>query len=695
MHDLLTAGPRDITRHGVRFQGVLVAGRRGPGHAHFFSSRAEGVCVAALFRGHSSDWPTEAANVCRWAMATLFREPSYEGIEAVGSEPPFDLAVLRAFEEDAANRAMDTSGDPLRMLVEVARRLDELVAALRSPSLGGASGALVALTRERAYVLRRGLARVVRLRAGRAHVLVEVDAFEIEPATIARPSPLFGAVGSPFGSPETPTPGEVFELDASDAIVLMTSVGLGDDACASAPPELRIERLVASAARTDLDNGGGFALLDFPGDVHERPRVRSARGSVALLAHQLLPPYDRWRVGSAAPPREASPNEARASGELVTLRGSVRREGAAWLLDEAHLVDVAIAPGGSRDVSGWLHRGDDGEPELEVFALEEPEAPRITPSALRDRLVESGALPAWSNPVQLKEVSSRTDAAWLTLEAVHKDAGHFEAPTFSGIHLTPLPASVVHNTRYRVEGMFLPDEDAPWIHMHAMEAIGTAPARAIDGHCVRAFRPQVFQRPEHEVAAPPLSPFDVVAFRHGGSEHLVAALTPSARITRPQTRFRSVARALGRTSLPPSLFCLRDPVPEPIDIPFDATAPLNAIFLGLGAEHVVVVRLSGTQLHIESHHARAWVVGPDGVTPLALVASAPSARSATLQLADGQACALVLGAGLDLATLGARSADPEAVLRHWCGRSRYDEASEEASRTLAHGHWGLLWISRA
>ena len=176
MHDLISPGPRYVVRHGVRFQGVLVDGRRGPGHAHFFSAEPN-VCIAALFRGHSGDWPTEAANVCRWAMATLFGEPSYEGTHVFEHASVIALPVLRAFEEEtrASKPALDAARDPSRVLTEIARRIDSLVERLQSPDLGGASGVLVALTPGRAHVLRRGAARAVRLAAGGADILIELD----------------------------------------------------------------------------------------------------------------------------------------------------------------------------------------------------------------------------------------------------------------------------------------------------------------------------------------------------------------------------------------------------------------------------------------------------------------------------------------------------------------------------------------
>jgi hypothetical protein len=135
---------REATHAGVRFEARRVDGSQGPRHTELFHARPNASSIVAIFRGHDGASGESAARLCQSALARVLDEPA--------SPLPEQPAVL---------------------LAELAGRIDETFRELRLGGRSYAFGVIGVVAADRAWFLRRGHGRVLRVRGGRVSTVVE------------------------------------------------------------------------------------------------------------------------------------------------------------------------------------------------------------------------------------------------------------------------------------------------------------------------------------------------------------------------------------------------------------------------------------------------------------------------------------------------------------------------------------------
>ncbi|MCX5744470.1 MAG: hypothetical protein NT062_18420 [Proteobacteria bacterium] len=169
-------GPHHAKHAGVTFRSLVGRAERGQQHADVFSARPSNHAVVGLFRGVAADCGDACADVCRWSLADLLGERAYPR----EVEPPLPVRThLVHWTSYLLDRAA-LPADLVGVVDALAARLDRVFARLaeRANDLGHAEGVLASVSRTRARIVRRGSARVYRVRDGVTSLVVEEDTIE-------------------------------------------------------------------------------------------------------------------------------------------------------------------------------------------------------------------------------------------------------------------------------------------------------------------------------------------------------------------------------------------------------------------------------------------------------------------------------------------------------------------------------------
>jgi hypothetical protein len=171
-------GPRRRAHAGLRFQSALEAADRGLRHADFVSARPGGFMVVGLFRGVAPYSGDIAADICRWVLSTLLDEPSYGApLAPFAEEPPREHGIRNNLSRWVAH-ALDRSplpSEPGPLVEALAARISAVFTRLNGADEGlqaHAFGVLACVSSARAWIIRRGIGRVVRVRGRGASIIV-------------------------------------------------------------------------------------------------------------------------------------------------------------------------------------------------------------------------------------------------------------------------------------------------------------------------------------------------------------------------------------------------------------------------------------------------------------------------------------------------------------------------------------------
>ncbi|APR78205.1 kelch domain protein [Minicystis rosea] len=169
-------GRRAASHGGIAFRSALASGPRGLEHAEVWSPRPGGAAVAALFRGLAPYCGDVAADVCRWVLGELLAEPAYGALPVVTATPP---SRVRSHHHRWTSHVLDRAplpADPLALPEALAARIDAALAAMNvaDPAFDAlAEGVIAAVVPGLVRLVRRGAARVYRVRGGQASIAVD------------------------------------------------------------------------------------------------------------------------------------------------------------------------------------------------------------------------------------------------------------------------------------------------------------------------------------------------------------------------------------------------------------------------------------------------------------------------------------------------------------------------------------------
>ncbi|MDC3962523.1 hypothetical protein [Polyangium jinanense] len=170
-------GRRAASHGGITFRSALAWGPRGLEHAEVWSPRPGGAAVAALFRGVAPYCGDVGADVCRWVLGELLAEPAYGApLPVVTATPPLGV---RHRHHRWTSHVLDRAplpADPLALPEALAARIDAALAAMNvaDPAFDAlAEGVIAAVVPGLVRLVRRGAARVYRVRGGQASIAVD------------------------------------------------------------------------------------------------------------------------------------------------------------------------------------------------------------------------------------------------------------------------------------------------------------------------------------------------------------------------------------------------------------------------------------------------------------------------------------------------------------------------------------------
>lgn len=269
-------GPRRRALAGLRFQSALEAADRGLQHADFVSARPGGLMVVGLLRGIAPYSGDVAADICRWGLSTLLDEPSYGApLTPVDEEPPRGSHGLRSDRYDLSRWVaylLDRSllpPEPGPLVEALAARISALFTRLNSVDAGltaNACGVLACVSAERAWIVRRGLGRVVLVRGRRASIVVPEDTLARDAAAAGHPVESFMRTipVSLFDEGRDAQPAIELGLERGDRLVFLSSEGFELEEPAFFPdddgaPSVRCLRDAIVGAKLD---GWGFVAVD-------------------------------------------------------------------------------------------------------------------------------------------------------------------------------------------------------------------------------------------------------------------------------------------------------------------------------------------------------------------------------------------------------------------------------------------------
>lgn len=266
-------GPRERTTPAFTLRSQLAAGEQGFRDLDFLRCDAADAATFALLMGTGGQKTGDlAADLARTVLAALLGESAYGPVPHVPSaprgSPVLDLAPWAGFLVD---RSPLPAADAER-LPALGARIGGVLRALNEKGMAlSVGGVLASLRGLRLTLLRRGLARVYRVRGPAATLLVHEHSLAREYAAAGQSAP-DELPQIPMSSFELPSDEAVhdFELAPGDLVVLVSEAALQlDDA---AILELLAARRLAELAEglAARERGGALVTLEIPG-VAPRP----------------------------------------------------------------------------------------------------------------------------------------------------------------------------------------------------------------------------------------------------------------------------------------------------------------------------------------------------------------------------------------------------------------------------------------